>query len=155
MSLSVVQLGPKHAGVVALDIFKKGSVVYEFEGEVIEEPSRTSIEVYEDIHLEDDLKIASFINHKCKPNSKVKYLSGRGGWGDRFDVFHATTRVEKLGKKRGRKIRFIALKNIEIGEQITFDYNTTEYKIFQPFKCDCHGKLIKGNYYETRKRMSL
>mgnify|MGYP001399651952 CR=1 FL=1 len=131
MSLGVVQLGPQHAGVIAYDIFKKGSVVYEFEGEVIEEPSRTSIQSYDDIHLEDDLKIASFINHKCKPN----------------------TRIEKLGKKRGRKIKFIALKNIEIGEQITFDYNTTEYKIFNPFKCDCHGKLIKGNYYETRKRI--
>ena len=116
MSLGVVQLGPQHAGVIAYDIFKKGSVVYEFEGEVIEEPSRTSIQSYDDIHLEDDLKIASFINHKCKPN----------------------TRIEKLGKKRGRKIKFIALKNIEIGEQITFDYNTTEYKIFNPFKCDCH-----------------
>ena len=113
-------------GVLSMDIFRKDSIVYEFEGEVIDEPTRTSIQSYDDIHLEDDLKIATFINHRCKPN----------------------TRVEKLRKKRGRKIRFIALKNIEIGEEISFNYNTTEYKLSHPFKCNCHDKLIKGKYNE-------
>ena len=37
-----------------------------------------------------------------------------------------------------------ALKDIEKGEEITFDYETTETELREPFKCDCHGRLIVG-----------
>ena len=38
----------------------------------------------------------------------------------------------------------VAIKNIEIGEEITFDYESTEEELVSPFKCECHGKLIVG-----------
>ena len=37
-----------------------------------------------------------------------------------------------------------AIKNIEIGEELTFNYETTEAELANPFQCDCHGKWIRG-----------
>jgi len=54
------------------------------------------------------------VNHHCKPNTKVVQMM------------------------------LVALKNIEIGDEITFDYETTEAELAVPFKCACHGRLIIG-----------
>ena len=43
-----------------------------------------------------------------------------------------------------RGIHLFAIDIIKKKDEITFDYNTTEDKITHPFKCNCHGKLIKG-----------
>ena len=40
--------------------------------------------------------------------------------------------------------KLVAIKNIEIGEEITFDYEITEEKMVSPFKCECHGRYIVG-----------
>ena len=33
-------------------------------------------------------------------------------------------------------------------QEITFDYNSTEWKLTYPFRCNCHGTLITGRYYK-------
>ena len=35
-------------------------------------------------------------------------------------------------------------KDIKEGEEITFDYETTEEILAEPFSCQCHGRLIEG-----------
>ena len=96
------------------------SPIYTFKPTYIESPTRTSIQ-FEDKHFEDNT--GKCINHNCDPNAKVI----------------------KLGKTDD--LVLIPIRNIAINEEITIDYNVTEEKLSHPFKCKCHGKLIKGNKY--------
>lgn len=40
---------------------------------------------------------------------------------------------------------FYALKQIQVGEEITFNYNNTERVLAEEFKCFRCGQLVKGN----------
>ena len=84
-------------------------------GVYVKKPTRTSIQIG-DKHLED--RIGQFLNHNCYPNSKISVLDD--------------------------KPILVAVKHIKTGEEIRFDYNTTEERISNPFNCDCHNKLISG-----------
>jgi hypothetical protein len=60
--------------------------------------------------------IARYINHSCKPNAES-------------DV-----------KPRKRKVFIRAIKNIEPGEEISYDYGTDYFKAYlKPIGCKCHG----------------
>lgn len=48
---------------------EKGSVVLHLTGEEIEQPTRTSIHIGDNIHVEDDL--GRWVNHHCFPNTVV------------------------------------------------------------------------------------
>lgn len=55
-----------------------------------------------------------YINHSCNPNVKVN------------------------------NNHLVAIKQINNGDSITFDYNETEDEMSNPFKCHCCGKMIAG-----------
>ena len=57
-----------------------------------------------------------YINHHCYPNLKVEN--------------------ENL----------VCIKAIETGDELTFDYNSSEDRLDEPFECACCGKLIKGKH---------
>ncbi len=59
-----------------------------------------------------------YVNHHCMPNAYIKDIS------------------------------LIANRDIEIGEEITFDYNSNEDCLSNPFICNCCGKQIKGKKFE-------
>jgi len=99
--------------------------IYKFKPTFIENPTKTSIQ-FEDKHFEDD--IGRYINHNCDPNTKIIKLA------------------------KTDDIVLIPIKDIAINEEITINYNATEEKLSHPFKCDCHGKLIKGNKYGQNKK---
>ena len=99
--------------------------IYKFKPTFIENPTKTSIQ-FENKHFEDD--IGRYINHNCDPNTKIIKLA------------------------KTDDIVLIPIKDIAINEEITINYNATEEKLSHPFKCDCHGKLIKGNKYGQNKR---
>jgi len=56
-----------------------------------------------------------YINHKCDGNIQLKERA------------------------------FYALKQIRVGEEITFNYNDTERVLAEEFKCFRCGQLVKGN----------
>lgn len=113
-----------HHGVFAKIIIPKDTIILHLEGVVIQEPTKYSIQVDTHQHLEipeniNPFSISAyhwkFLNHSCLPNGY-------------FNMQDKT---------------FRALKNILKGEEITFNYNTTEYKLATPFQCQCHS----GNCY--------
>ena len=73
-----------------------------------------------DKHMMDE--IGQYLNHNCNPNSEIKDNKG----------------VPCL----------YAIKDINANDEITFNYNTTEEVLANPFYCDCHNKLIKGVPHE-------
>ena len=85
-------------------------------GKLTKMPTRTSIQVGEGLHVEDE--VGGCINHSCSPSCLIQ------------DLF------------------VIALRDIKVGEEITFDYNKNEKRLASPFKCNCCGKMIRGKDYE-------
>jgi hypothetical protein len=89
--------------LVAARCFEAGECVLQLDGPVVSAPTRTSIELATDRHVED--KLGQFVNHSFDP----------------------TTVVEKTGS------RLVALRRIQKGEEITFDYNVNETDMACPF----------------------
>lgn len=111
-------------GIVAVTAIPPGEVAIQVKGVTTTQPSRYSIQVGEHEHVDlpevvDPARSAQeypwqFMNHSCDPNAR---LVGRA---------------------------FIAVRPIEIGDEITFDYNTTEYDMASPFDCRCGATGCRG-----------
>lgn len=90
-------------------------------GEEVTRPTRHSIQVGVDLHLESFGKDASdlgsawrYLNHSCEPNARME----------------------------GRDL--VALRAIASGEQVTFDYNANEWDMATPFLCACGAAQCRG-----------
>ena len=58
-------------GVYALKDLDEGSIVVDLaSGKLVREPTRTSIQVGDGFHIEDE--VGCFINHLCQPSCKIK-----------------------------------------------------------------------------------
>jgi hypothetical protein len=105
--------------------FEQGDVILVLEGLLSHAPSRYSVQVGADLHVqpapgipEDSVRAAwRFLNHSCRPNASF----------------------------RGPVLT--ALEAIAIGQEITFNYNTTEAEMAEPFVCrcgHCSGTTVSG-----------
>lgn len=115
--------------VVASRAFRAGERLMVLEGVLTAKPSRYSVQVDEDVHVEvpeqaevdADATIHRYpwrsLNHACDPNARI---SGR---------------------------ELLAMRPIARGEEVTFDYETTEWDMASPFRCGCTrcgGRTIRG-----------
>ena len=105
-------------GLFATKKIKEKNLILLLSGDNLSNPTRTSIQI-KNKHLEHPK--GGFINHHCDPNAEVLLLKGE------------------------EAAFLIAKRNIKKGEEITFDYETTEKELAHPFKCNCHGRWIKGS----------
>lgn len=112
-----------YAGVFATAPFKEGAVIMELTGVPRTEADRYSIQVDVGTHLapsdtpEADGEGAwRFMNHACDPNVRVD--------------------VEAR--------RLVARRAIGAGEELTFNYNTTEWEMAEPFDCGCGAAVCEG-----------
>jgi hypothetical protein len=109
----------RHGGycLLARKAIRPGEHLLTIEGETSDEPNRYSVQVGPGVHVVPPAELAPgddspryswrFLNHSCNPNTA---LVGR--------ALHA-------------------LRSIAEGEELTFDYNTTEYDMASPFRCHC------------------
>ena len=103
-------------GLFANGNFKTGEIVCKIEGHRISQPSRTSVQVGINEHI-DVKEPIMYINHRCEGN---------------------------IGLKNDT---FVAVQDIAIGDEITFNYNETEEELAEPFNCRDCGELLKGKRY--------
>ena len=101
--------------------FKSGQIISEFGSkEVLESPNYLTVQIGNRQHIMVDPEFLQYINHSCDPNIL-------------FDT---------------KKMKVIALKDIEIGEEFTFFYPSTEWSMDVGFDCLCPSKnclrIIKG-----------
>lgn len=104
--------------------FAAGAEILTVTGRAADAPSRFSIQVGLDEHLEpgDETGISPaatrfpwrFLNHSCAPTAM---LSGR---------------------------RLLARVPLAIGDEVTFDYDTTEWTMAEPFDCGCGHVGCRG-----------
>lgn len=110
--------------LITLQAVASGASLFHIHGEQTPRPSRHSLQLDTDLHInspsgtsEQDQMAKGYwryLNHRCDPNVCIRDL----------DV--------------------IALRPIASGEEITFDYDTTEYDMSEPFKCHCGSKNCRG-----------
>lgn len=100
-------------GLFALKSFKIGEIVCVVEGEEIDAPSRTSVQVGINQHIDVKSPIM-YINHNCVSNIRLNLN------------------------------RFEAIRDIQIGDEIVFNYLENEDILSNPFVCMKCGNLIKG-----------
>ena len=118
--------GLGHFRLVAQSRFSPGDKIWMLAGEVVDVPDRYSVQVGRNDHLRpqpalppgaDDIYLWRYLNHSCNPNTQV------------------------IGRT------LVALAAIAPGDELTFDYNCTEYEMATPFECRCGwcaGATIRG-----------
>ena len=128
--------------LVGTELIQAGRSVIEIAGRLTDEPSRYSVQVGIDLHVDVDVPalvekhperyLWRFLNHRCEPNTYI----------------------------RGQEL--IALKPIHPGEEVSFNYNANEYQMAVPFECWCDahrgqaGCQIRGyKYLSETERFSL
>ncbi|WP_027944841.1 SET domain-containing protein-lysine N-methyltransferase [Amycolatopsis taiwanensis] len=114
--VAVLRVNGEYA-LVARHPIPRDTLMFRLEGEVTPAPTRHSVQVGTGVHLDlpDDCGAEEvtnrfywrFMNHSCSPSATMR---GR-------DVF---------------SLRLIAPR-----EEITFNYNTTEFELAEPFACRC------------------
>lgn len=115
--------------------FTAGDEILWLEGQVVEAPTRYTVQIGAQTHLDtatglDEREKLSrcpwlFLNHACEPNTR-------------------------LGGEDGRSL--IALTEIDPGDELTFDYESNEACMAEPFICACGacgGRLVRGFGYLT------
>ncbi len=105
------------AGLFATRELARGARIFIIEGTLQTFPTRYSIQLDHGVHIEADGMTTDaqmrarhpwrFLNHSCDPNARIQ----------------------------GRSV--IARRPIAVGEQINFDYTTTEADMAEPFTCQC------------------
>lgn len=105
----------------ATSFFTKGDIIVHFgASKIVNTPNYLTVQVSEDKHIHLNPSYLQYINHSCAPNV----------------LFNTST------------MELECLKNISKGEELTFFYPATEWKMSQQFSCHC-GKpncvgLIQG-----------
>ena len=117
-------------GLFAKKIIKKGSVLFHFDGKMNDSTHADhvmSLQIDEDKFLESTEKFDDFLNHSCNPNCCIDWNT----------------------------LSLISLKDIQKDEELSFNYNISEYNLLCggnfSFKCKCGSKNcireIKGFKY--------
>jgi hypothetical protein len=105
----------------------KNEILITYDGPIIDHPTRYSIQIDDDKHIEGTAESNAYLNHSCAPNAYVDW-SG---------------------------VCLRALRNIACGEEITCNYLTTDWELHERFVCHCaaphcYGEL-KGLKYLARE----
>jgi len=105
-------------GVFAIEPIDAGEWVIMLSPVFDEQPSRHSIQVGEHRHQAYTGETDDFVNHSCMPNARVD--------------------TENL--------RLVAVRPVTAGEEITIDYEASEWDLAEPFKCLCDGqvRVVRG-----------
>jgi len=126
MTVKILNINSGERGLFAKKSFNEGDIVTMLEGNTIPWATRTSIQIGLNKHLES--VEGGMMNHHCNPNCKIIV----GSWQD------ITLKLDGVG------IKVQAIQDIKEGDELTFDYETTEQVLASPFKCKCHNREITG-----------
>lgn len=129
-------------GVYAKEDINEGEVVHELEGIWQHEPTRHTIQ-FREKHL--DSAIGGYINHSCDPTCSILIRITDMS----FKQQYVPAYVNVKGSLTSMIISeptpvVVANKQIFAGQEITFNYNTTEDLMKEPFNCACGSENCIG-----------
>jgi len=114
-NIRIQLISNKEKGLFSTEDGEIGRLIYTFNPQYVEQPTRTSIQC-DGKHFEDG--IGRYLNHHCEPNTSIA--------------------------SDNRGVHLVAIDFIKKNDELTFNYNTTESMLANPFRCKCHGYLIRG-----------
>ncbi len=93
-----------------------GEMVFDLTGRIVPEPSMYTLQIDAGVHLAPGDAAWAMMNHSCAPNCAID-----------------------IGRRR-----VLALRAIVPGEELTFNYLTTEWDMASPFPCTCGAAHCPG-----------
>ncbi len=114
-------------GVVAGKNFVAGEIICEFHGQLYSREELPQpydsvddhyVQIGENLYMRPSGEVDDFFNHSCDPNAGLKIIETR--------------------------VVLIAIKNISIGEEITWDYSTTMDEDEWEMECNCGSQNCRG-----------
>ena len=103
-------------GLFALQDIAENEVLLTYDGPAMDHPTRLSIQIDDDRHIEGTKDSNAFLNHSCDPSAYVDW----------------------------NKLCLRARRPILSGEEITCNYFTTDYELHETFACKCGSPKCKG-----------
>jgi hypothetical protein len=111
-------------GVYAIESIAAGQIFMRIEGERRDRPSRFSAQVGWNVHIDVNESVSleemmvlfpwRFLNHSCDGNAMLQ------------------------------ENYLVAIRPICAGDEVTFNYNATEYEMAHPFTCHCNSPFCIG-----------
>jgi len=110
----------------------KHEVLITYDGPIINHPTRYSIQIDDEKHIEGTAESNACLNHSCAPNAYVDW--------------------------NGVYLR--ALREIACGEELTCNYLTTDWELHEKFVCHCgasgcYGELRGLKYLAREEQVRL
>ena len=118
--------------IVATALIRAGSLIFTLDGVDVKEPSKYTLQIAAKRHLDPLQSRWRFANHHCAPNAGIDL----------------------------RQRAMVALRDIDPGAEVTFNYLTTEWNMSAPFRCDCGARHCPGvvagyRYLSLRQRQAI
>jgi hypothetical protein len=118
-------------GVITKKEFGKGAVIFSVKGPILSEPTMYSLSAGTNKHIDPLRKDGSFdfghyLNHSCEPNVIIKIA------GSENSVPY---------------IEIVARRDIKAGEELAFDYASSEYDTVSKTSCMCKAAICRGTIH--------
>lgn len=115
---------------ISLRYFKKNDILFQLEGDILTKPTKYTIQIGKNVHIVP--KYGKYVNHSCMPSAYI-------------DFENCCMR---------------ALVDIQPKTEITFNYNTSEYAMAEPFTCHCKmlgciGKVKGFKYLNIKQQKNI
>jgi hypothetical protein len=134
-NIQIVETIDKGNSIIANENFEARDVIFPFIGELVplDEATDKSLQITDDFCIESTAGFDNNLNHSCNPNCYIDF----------------TNRNQPV---------LVALRDIKKGEELSFNYNATDYDLYDPrctcsFHCNCGApnclEEIKGYKYLT------
>ena len=131
-ALEVVTVTEDYLSLRAKEDIPTGAFLTDLWGPLYDEATCYTIHVTRDKHVYPQ-GVMKFANHSCSPNARF--------------VFSMPNHSPSLEIEEGHSMfwHLVAGRDIKEGEDITFDYTTTEYTMARPFDCLCGADSCLGS----------
>ena len=143
--IAVIEVANGFLSCQAVENVKSGSFLADLWGPVLDLPTAYTVQVDEQKHVLPKGMLAYF-NHSCQPNAKFIFQSRKISYPS-LDANHEVF------------WHVVATHDIEKGEDVTFDYHTTEYDMAAHFQCICAAEKclgkIKGSKYLSPEQQKV
>ncbi len=113
-----MRMTEKGRSIFAKENVKKGEMLMEIEKNFIDHPTKFTVQISKNIHQQSISPEATenFLNHSCEPNVYVDF----------------------------KELVFRALRTIKKGEELAYNYLTTEWDMAEKFSCSCGSTKCFG-----------
>jgi len=122
---------PQHQAVFATSPLSSDQTIFHYGAPLETIPTKYTLQLNEKYHIDSRPEHEwRYLNHSCEPNTTI-----------------ANIKVEQSegGEHPEGSFEVKTLKDVEQGEELTFNYLATEYDMATPFKCICNAPTCVGD----------